>query len=371
MLAQLATAAGYRVAAVDRFGDLDLRRLCGGRVCCEPPPRGGMAALVAAAEAMPAEAVVYGGGFENRPELVARLGGGRRLLGNAPDAIRRARDPAVLGGVLHAAGLAYPRTLAAAEATGSDRARAWLRKPLRSGGGRGIRRWDGAALGPGEVVQEQVPGLACSVAAVGDGRSAVVLGLSEQLVGERGFGGRGYSWCGNVVPPRLAAEERALLWHDAEAICRRLVAALGLRGVFGVDMVWDGRQAWVIEVNPRPPGSLEALELAGATGTFTAHVRAFDGALPRPRLEFRAPPRAAAKAILYATANTVVPDTRGWLELGIRDIPHPGERIAAGRPVCTLLAVAQTPEEALEECRRRAARLRSRLGRGVESHAFA
>ena len=66
-----------------------------------------------------------------------------------------------------------------------------------------------AATLDGEVVvQEHISGLACSAAAVADGRSAVLLGVSEQLIGHRGLGARGYAWCGNLVPPRLGEVER-------------------------------------------------------------------------------------------------------------------------------------------------------------------
>jgi predicted ATP-grasp superfamily ATP-dependent carboligase len=372
MLAQLATEAGYAVVAVDRFGDLDLLGLHRCRVLRDARG-GGMAALVGVAERVAADAVIYGGGLENRPDLVARLARGRRLLGNTPEVLARVRDPAILAAALRSDGLAYPLTLAPARAVrDADRSRAWLRKPLRSGGGRGIRTWRGGALGPGEVVQERICGLACSVAGVGDGRGAAVLGLTEQLVGQPAFGARGYGWCGNVVPPRMATEERVVVWREAERICSRLVEAFRLRGVFGVDLVWDGRRAWVIEVNPRPPGSLEAIELAGATGTLNAHVRAFDGELPRPRGDTvgGAGP-AAAKAILYAASDIVVSDTREWHRQGIRDIPRPRQRIAAGAPVCTLVAVSTTPQEAVDALRERAARLQAMLSPASESHAIA
>lgn len=373
MLAQLATAAGHHVVAVDRFGDLDLRRLPRTRVVCAAHGRPGMAALVASAERVEADAVVYGGGLENRPDLVARLARGRRLLGNEPGVLARVRDPVRLGAALRSAGLAFPCTLSPADARrAADRSRAWLRKPVRGGGGRGIRVWQGEALRAGEILQERVPGLACSVAAVGDGRHAMVLAVTEQLVGDEAFGGRGYSWCGNVVPPRVGAHDRCRLSADADAICARLTQAFRLRGVFGVDLVWDGRRAWVIEVNPRPPGSLEAIELAGATAAFTAHVGAFNGELPARKFDLRgAGPRAAAKAILYAATDTVVPDTGDWSAPEIRDVPHPGQRISAGHPVCTLMAVAKTPQAAVDELGRRAMRLQAQLMQTRESHAVA
>ena len=83
------------------------------------------------------------------------------------------------------------------------------------------------------VVQEHISGLACSAAAVADGRSAVLLGVSEQLIGHRGLGARGYAWCGNVVPPRLEEVERRALAVAAQATCAHLASAFELRGLFG------------------------------------------------------------------------------------------------------------------------------------------
>jgi predicted ATP-grasp superfamily ATP-dependent carboligase len=343
MLADLAMRAGQRVAVFDLFGDLDLRRSANRVVT-----RDNLAALVDAAAAEAPGAVVYGASFENHPALVGRLTARHTLLGNPPATLRAVRDPARLGAAL--GDLPYPRTSDAAPPSGR-----WLRKPLRGGGGIRVHEWRGGALPAESFLQERVDGVACSAAAVGDGRDAVVLGLTEQLVGQRAFGVHGYRWCGNVVPPRVPAAE---MLDQARAVCSRMAAAFALRGLFGVDFIWDGERAWTIEVNPRPTASLEAIEAAYGTGVFDAHVRACAGELPRIRGE---PVRAAGKAVLFATENVTVGDTERWLERGVRDVPHPDERIAAGRPICTVVTTAATPDEALAGLEREAARLRAEL----------
>jgi uncharacterized protein len=193
---------------------------------------------------------------------------------------------------------------------------------------------------------------------VGDGVNAVVLGLTEQLVGQRAFGVRGYRWCGNLVPPRLPTGERDALLDHARAICSCLAAAFALRGLFGVDLVWDGERAWTVEVNPRPTSSLEAIEAAYGVGVFDAHLRGCAGELPRIERDCL---RAAGKAVLFATEAVTIGDSVRWLERGVRDVPHPGERIAKGRPVCTVVATAAKPQDALAELEEQAARLRAEL----------
>jgi uncharacterized protein len=363
MLAELAVRAGHDVVALDRFGDLDLQRLCPSvSVLRDLGGRGGMAALVDAAEEIQAPSVIYGAGVENQPGLVTRLASRRRLLGCTRETIERVREPASLGASLRAAGLAYPSTFAARDATlRAERSRRWLRKPVRGGGGRGVREWRGGALDGSVVVQEHISGVACSAAAVGDGRSAVMLGVSEQLIGRRELGARGYAWCGNLVPPRLDEAQRRALAVAARTICAHLAHAFGLRGLFGVDLVWDGDRAWVVEVNPRPTGSLECVEAAYDVGVFAAHLEGCAGHLPAVALA-PSPGRAAGKAILFATRDVRLGDTSDWRDRGIRDVPHPRERIRAGGPICTLVSVQDSPEAVLADLEARAAALRDELG---------
>ena len=62
MIAELAVGAGYDVVALDRFGDLDLQRLCPSvSVLRDLGGRGGMATLVDAAEEIGAGRPARGG----------------------------------------------------------------------------------------------------------------------------------------------------------------------------------------------------------------------------------------------------------------------------------------------------------------------
>jgi predicted ATP-grasp superfamily ATP-dependent carboligase len=265
---------------------------------------------------------VYGAGFENRPDLVCALARGRELLGTPPELLSAVRDPWTLGAAARAAGACMPETRSAGELPRAE-PETWLRKPRQGGGGRGVRQWAGGALRPTEILQRRVHGMSCSAVAIGDGSRATVLGLTEQLHRSPGF-----QWMGNVVPPRLPAGDLAELDRQLSAVCAEVTARFGVRGAFGVDAIWDGRGAWVLEVNPRPPASLE---LFGA-GCFEAHVRGARGlGLPnRPTVP------SGAKLVLFADHDVRAPDP-GWWPAGIvRDIPHAGEEIKRGAPVCTL-----------------------------------
>jgi predicted ATP-grasp superfamily ATP-dependent carboligase len=210
-----------------------------------------------------------------------------------------------------------------------------------------VRQWPGGPLRRGEILQRHIHGLSCSAAAIGDGRQAVVLGLTEQLHRLPGF-----RWIGNVAPPRLPETQRQELDGQLRAVCAEVAARFGVRGAFGVDAVWDGRQAWVLEVNPRPPASFELF----GRGTFEAHVRAARG-LGLPGEGTPPTHSSAVKLVLFAHRELCAPDPDWWPANLVRDIPHACEKIKPGAPVCTLVSTTASAPELAE----RGARLLSAL----------
>ena len=122
-LAVSAARAGYRVTAVDAFGDADLRAVAEVLPLAPTVARGATPAAAAAraARAVTADAVAYTSNFENYPEAVATLARGRRLLGNPPAVLAQVRNPIVLMRALRHAGFAVPATRASAPPAPSSR----------------------------------------------------------------------------------------------------------------------------------------------------------------------------------------------------------------------------------------------------------
>lgn len=363
MLAELAVRAGYPIVALDYFGDADLRPLCPGRSLLRDDGLPySVTALVNAAGDMAAPAVTYSANLENYPAEVARLSQGRQLLGNSPETLAGVRDPARLASALHTGGFAFPETLLPDSGRTPDPARAWLWKPLQGGGGHGIRPWRHGRPAEGGILQERLAGMAGSAAFVANGREAVVLGLTEQLVGQPAFGASGFQYCGNLAPPRLPPSEIGALLAQVRAIVSLLTGTFGLIGLNGLDFIWQGGRAWSLEVNPRPSASLELFDLAYDVRVFDMHVQSFTGQLPHFVLEQAlAKGPAAGKAIVYAPYDLNVGDTRDWASYGVRDIPHPYEQIGRRQPICTLLAQADTATACLRQLQTRAAALRTWL----------
>ena len=358
--AESAARAGYAVTSFDAYGDLDQHPSV--RVVSLPrdvgvpfTPR----AAARAARSVDADAVAYLSSFENHPRAVEILATGRALWGNPPEVLRRVRDPFALSDALRRHGFATPAISgtgpgpspirprpvpSAGSGPGLPRASPGpdpdlLLKPLRSGGGQGVRRWGGDARIPrGHYVQEFIDGTPASIVFVAAGGRAIPLGVSTQLVGDAPFGASGYRYCGNILHP---CDDD--LFTSVCALAQAVAEDFGLVGVNGIDFIARGPAPYAIEVNPRWSSSMELVERAYGLSVFGAHAAACaNGALPSFDLSSARHTRAVyGKAIVFAREDSIARDTRTWLtDPTVRDVPHPDERIARGQPICTVFASA-------------------------------
>ena len=339
-IAQSAVRGGHRVITLDYFGDRDqaesvpnlsLKRHLGLPFSAQN--------LLRASHQLEYQAVVYTSNLENHPEVVAALAQGKTLLGNPPHVLRHVRDWQALGAFCVRHGIPFPATLLPGEEEAADPGKAWLVKPRRSGGGHGIDLWSGQPLSDEHLLQQYISGQPASAAFVADGRRSVLLGLTEQIIGSEDLGGRGFAWCGNILPLALPPSHRARVLEQVESLVQGLVAHFGLRGASGVDLIVSpDLQVYLIEVNPRYTASMELVERAYGLNLFGLHLAALEGRLPDWDLADHLEGPWFGKGIVYAHRTVTVPDTAGWLGGERRDVPFSADRVQAGHPVCTVLA---------------------------------
>jgi predicted ATP-grasp superfamily ATP-dependent carboligase len=213
------------------------------------------------------------------------------------------------------------------------------------------------------------PGSIVFVAARG---RAVPIGVSRQLAGEDAFGTAGFQYCGNILAAEgdaQLARDRALVRRAAQ-LARAIAEEFDLVGVNGIDFVARDGVPYAIEVNPRWTASMELVERAYGLSVFAAHAAACAaGELPTFDLaRARRGASVVGKAVVFARGDVTVGDTHAWWPVAcdqwsvasgrsdrapatdhrppttdhwIRDVPHPGEQIQAGRPVCTVFATGR------------------------------
>lgn len=345
---QSAVRSGYDVVSLDAFGDLDLEGLCPAyslrRDFGIPFSAAG---LFAGSRQVPHDALVYCSSLENHPSVVRQFARQCRILGNPAEVLARVRHWPTFFGALSEAGFRTPEMIYNPEGRRADPRKVWLRKPIRSGGGYRNTFWEpGNPVGRGFFLQEYLPGLSCSASFVANGKNCVLIGLTEQLIGQPELDARGFAYCGNILPLEPARDPQTgqAILRQVQEIAQWLTRTFGLVGVNGFDFILSDGEVCPLEVNPRYSASMELIEEAYGLPVFHLHVSAvLEGNLPTFNLASQLSEGPFyGKGILYARQDFLAPDTRNWLGRGIRDVPHPGEKMRRGGPVCTLFAIAPT-----------------------------
>lgn len=361
-LAAAARLAGRTCFSIDLFADLDTRDQARAAVAV-PAHRNGYgfapAALLAAADRLDPQRhcpVVYGSGFEAAPRLLTALCRQRPLLGNPPKLLSR------LGRAKQRAALLAELTIPHPEIrfTPPPRGR-WLVKRAGGCGGGHVRPWshdtDNNAIAPDphRYWQRRVAGRCMSATLLSDGCRVRVVGYClqwPQRSPERPFG-----YAGSVSLP---AGPPDWLHAELQTAARNLVAATGLCGLWGIDLIVSGRNDrwWLLEINPRPGMSFELHGDPGAL--FAAHLHATDP--QHNRLATGGRPAAGGlsrgHALVFA-AEALTVGNRHWPDW-TADRPAPGTRLAPGEPLCTVYADGADPAQVRARLRRRR-QLASRL----------
>jgi predicted ATP-grasp superfamily ATP-dependent carboligase len=331
----------HRIVAVDHFGDFDLQRLGEHRsIKRDLGLSYDVRHLITASHDLTFDAVAYTANLENHPSAVEALRRGKPVLGNSASVLSSVRNPARFFDFLARSGIPAPRMAFSSKALELEPDTTWLRKPVKSGGGHGIGfHGPGDRLGRDAYLQEHLDGPPCGAVFVADGRDARLLGVSEQLIGQKEFGAGGFRYCGSILGP---VETGQVAWGDLVGLVEGIVGAIArkfhLVGVNGMDFILRNGLAYPLEINPRYTASMELVERAYNINIFNTHLAACQGKLPAFDLVSQSGAGFFGKAILFAPDGLVFHDPQWWFDRSARDLPCEGERIEAGRPICTIFA---------------------------------
>jgi predicted ATP-grasp superfamily ATP-dependent carboligase len=356
--------AGYNAWAVDLFGDRDLQMVAPCAVC---PLDEYPASLPRLAAQFPPGAVLYTGGLENHPTVVAELAASHKLWGNPLSVLEAVRDPRWLFPAIENVlrwpafadgGIVLPALVPRGEPCPS--AGRWLRKPLRSGGGLGIRfAAPGEPASPTHIFQEVVDGTPMSALFISDpdepewNRRARLDCVTEQIIGESWLHAAQFAYCGNIGPIDFSHKLRSAVW----SVALGLVPETQLRGVWGLDFVLKDDTVYPLEVNPRYTAAIEVLEYGARCSALWSHGECFTGT--RALWKRKGTQRVdtpIGKAIYYAPHDLTFPVSGPWdADLALpfdpwrlpafADIPAAGAVVPAGQPVLTLFASGSSAAE--------------------------
>jgi predicted ATP-grasp superfamily ATP-dependent carboligase len=348
-----ARKAGYIVYALDRFGDVDMRKCANKAQILKNIPCNELRKIVESFGDF--DAIIPGPGFEN-----LKL---KNTLSNPLNIIEDAGDKSKLPGKMNSMGIPHPSTESADKADGMGFP-LMVKPKAGSGGMKNIiirnetemRNFQTRNDSHDFIAQEFVKGIPCSASLISTGDDAVVVALNEQLIGLPWLTRVPFAYCGNITPFHTK--------FKAEMVQYALQIAMEfkLRGSNGVDFMLTDKGIQVIEINPRFQGSLDTVELSTGMSIFDAHIRSFEGELPKLR-GFQC---FAAKTIIFAEKELVI--TREISDILIRcmnkgraaDIPTPGAIIQPDEPITTMLSTARTRMTVLDSVRKSSQHIKRR-----------
>ena len=188
------------------------------------------------------------------------------------------------------------------------------------------------------LIQEYIEGLPVSCTVISNGVDCEIISINRQIIGLDFVNApKEFMYCGNIVPGNILPREEALI----KEISILLTQELKLKGINGFDFVLKKNYPYLMEINPRIPGSIRGSEEAMHLNLLKLHVLSFD--LSNWNFIENTIKSAQFKTfvtkLIYFAPKTISKDIiREINELEyIHDKTAPKEDVHISEPVCTIL----------------------------------
>ncbi len=199
------------------------------------------------------------------------------------------------------------------------------------------------------IVQEYIEGIPISCTVISNGKECQIISINEQIIGT-GFlnAPKDFMYCGNIVPVEISKEEEKIITD----ISIFLTKELGLKGINGFDFVLKDHYPYFMECNPRIPGSIRASESVMDLNLLDLQVKSF---LPNGWKEIKTKLKSikingvATKLIYFAPKDIPSNYVSQINKLKyIHDKSKPAKNILKGEPLCTVLYKAKNSVESFK-----------------------
>jgi hypothetical protein len=195
------------------------------------------------------------------------------------------------------------------------------------------------------IIQEFIEGNPVSCTIISNGSKAEVISVNHQIIGmDKLNPPREFMYCGNIVPAKLMkAEEKKVV-----NISLKLTKSLKLKGINGFDFVIRDHQAYLMEINPRIPGSIRASEESLGLNLLKLHVKSFHfddweqikKVLQSSKQNING---YCTKLIYFAPKDLEIEKIIEINKISfIHDKSKPDKKLKKGEPVCTILYQDET-----------------------------
>ena len=270
---------------------------------------------------------IYGSGFEQHPESLCYLQTRLTLIGNTYETFIRLQNKVDFFAVLDNLNIPHPETLFTPPNDSQD----WLIKPNTGQGGVGIQRYRNTNQGLNSNIywQKYQHGSQHSVLFLANRKQVQIIGFNTQWTA-RLSNNEEFIFAGIINYCELSEvyQTQIINWLT------KLVPEFKLNGLNSLDFIHADGQSYLLEINPRPPASMQLYD----ADLLRRHIRTAS-----PVEDWQSclqPPAQSAYTgyqIIYAQQDIQIPDSYIW-ENNTMDIPIAGAMCKTGQPICSIIA---------------------------------
>jgi uncharacterized protein len=332
--AKLAVKAGFKVVVIDAFADTDTQNLTTDwhQISLNDQSLS-LIELLSILDRLDLSGCVgfcYGAGFEQHPQMLEEVAKRMPVLGNTAKCIANLKNPQHFFEVCEALSIPYPMVSYETDIPFKH----GLTKKIGGSGGAHIQQAIQAnkILPETHYCQELKQGLSLSCLFLAHVNGVEVLGFNQQWTSPTV--NAPYRFGGLVSHIEISEAVKAAITQYVA----QLSQAYGLVGLNTCDVICQGEQVWVLEINPRLSASVAMYDECW----MQAHVAVCNKLqvyLPKANVEIRS----RAFEVLYADKDLQVPMQVDWPEW-VADIPPSGIQLYQGAPLLTIHADAEDAE---------------------------
>ena len=319
MLAQAARNSGYIPFVIDCYGDVDTQNLAEHACQVESLSIENLHAAIDFFKQQNITKLIYGSGFEAYPDSLFFLAKHFEIMGNSPETFVALHNKMDFFQQLSYLKISFPEVQFSSPNTLED----WLIKPNQSQGGLNIHFLNKTNLNNhGNVYyQRYIHGKSLSVLFLANGKVANIIGFNTQFFTP--FKNQPFVFSGIMNYAELPLKKRLIKW------IQQLTQLYSLRGLNSLDFIFANHCCYLLEINPRPPASMQLYE----ADLIHAHIQACAGKWTKRILKSD---KTRLYHILYAEQETRIPENMHWTNVCV-DIPQNGTTISAGQPICSMI----------------------------------
>jgi predicted ATP-grasp superfamily ATP-dependent carboligase len=193
------------------------------------------------------------------------------------------------------------------------------------------------------VIQEYIEGVPLSCTTISNGKECEIISINRQIIGNsKSNAPKEFMYSGNIVPACLSNKDEKLIAN----VSKKLTIQLGLKGINGFDYVLKDSYPFLMEINPRIPGSIRASETSLDLNLLDLHIKSFlatEWNSIKKLIKKKEFSGVSTKFIIFAPKEI----DKSLIELinkleFVHDKSEPTNNILKGDPLCTVLYKGRT-----------------------------